>query len=79
MATTIFDEIRAEGEARGEVRGRVRAGQDIVLTALRKKFTKIPKHIEESIRGMSDSIVLESLISDVIESRTLDEFENVLM
>ncbi|MDR2756028.1 MAG: Rpn family recombination-promoting nuclease/putative transposase [Planctomycetaceae bacterium] len=90
MATTIFDEIRAEGEARGEARGRAegeargeargraRAGQDIVLTALRKKFTKIPKRIETSIRGMSDPIALESLITDVIESRTLDEFENAL-
>jgi hypothetical protein len=83
MTTTIFDEIRAEGEAegeaRGEARGEVKGGQNMVLAALRKKFKKIPNHIETEIRKMSDPIALESLISDVFESRTLDEFENALM
>ncbi|MDR2117543.1 MAG: DUF4351 domain-containing protein, partial [Planctomycetaceae bacterium] len=59
--------------------GRTETGQNMVLTVLRKKFKKIPKHIETSIRKMSDPIVLESLISEVIESQTLEEFENALM
>jgi hypothetical protein len=50
----------------------------MVLAALRKKFRKIPKHIESSIRNISDPIALESLISEVIESKTLTEFENAL-
>jgi hypothetical protein len=82
MTTTIFDELRAEGRAEGEARGRVEgkteAGRNMVLAALRKKFRKIPKHIETAIRNMSDPIALESLISDVIESQTLEEFENAL-
>jgi hypothetical protein len=95
MTTTIFDEIRAEGEARGEARGKAEGeargkaegeargkaegGQNMVLAALRKKFKKIPNHIEMKIRKMSDPIALESLISDVFESQTLNEFENALM
>ncbi|MDR0704123.1 MAG: Rpn family recombination-promoting nuclease/putative transposase [Planctomycetaceae bacterium] len=86
MTTTIFDELRAEGRAEGETRGRIEgriegkteAGQNMVLAALRKKFRKIPNRIETAIRNMSDPIALESLISDVIECQTLDEFENVL-
>ncbi|MDR0611824.1 MAG: Rpn family recombination-promoting nuclease/putative transposase [Planctomycetaceae bacterium] len=70
MTISFFDELRAEGETK--------AGQNIVLAALRKKFRTIPNHIEVSIRNMSDPIALESLISDVIESRTLEEFENAL-
>jgi predicted transposase YdaD len=91
MTTTIFDEIRAQGraegeargeargEAKGEAKGEVKGSQNIVLAALRKKFKKIPKHIETAIRKMSDPIALESLIYDVLESKTLDEFENALM
>jgi predicted transposase YdaD len=83
MTTTIFDEIRAQGEARGEARGEakgeIKGSQNIVLAVLRKKFKKIPKQIETKIRKMSDPIALESLIYDVLESKTLDEFENVLM
>jgi hypothetical protein len=41
MITTIFDEIRAEGRAESETRGTV-ACQNMVLTALRKKFKQFP-------------------------------------
>jgi hypothetical protein len=75
MTTTIFDEIRAESKAEGKAE----AGQNMVLAVLRKKFKKIPNHIETSIRKMSDPIALESLISDVIDSQTLEEFENALI
>ncbi|MDR2757311.1 MAG: Rpn family recombination-promoting nuclease/putative transposase [Planctomycetaceae bacterium] len=74
MVMTIFE----EAEAIGEKRGKAEVGQRMVLAALRKKFTKIPKHIEAAIRQMSDPIALESLISDVFESKTLDEFEIAL-
>jgi hypothetical protein len=78
MTISLFDELRAEGEAKGEEKSKTIA-QNMVLAALRKKFRTIPNHIEESIRNMSDPIALESLISDVIESQTLNEFENALM
>jgi hypothetical protein len=74
MITTIFDELRTEGKAEDTI-----ACQNMVLAALRKKFREIPGHIEAAIRKMSDPIALESLISDVIESQTLNEFENALI
>jgi hypothetical protein len=75
---SFFEELEARGEARGEVRGEARGKQDMVLAALRKKFTVVPKHIETAIRQMSDPIALESLIGDVIVSQTLDEFATAL-
>jgi hypothetical protein len=56
----------------------VKTGQNMVLVALRAKFKKIPKHIETAIRQMSDSIALESLMYDVIECQTINEFAKAL-
>jgi len=50
----------------------------MVLKALRKKFKKVPKRIEDAIRGMSDPIALESLLEHAIDSNTLDEFAEML-
>ncbi|MDR1141744.1 MAG: Rpn family recombination-promoting nuclease/putative transposase [Planctomycetaceae bacterium] len=74
MTTTIFDEARMEGEVKGRIEGK----QDVVLAALRKRFTIVPKNIESSIRQMTDPITLDSLVFDVFESRTLDEFSKAL-
>jgi hypothetical protein len=74
MATSTMQELIAEGR----VEGRAESGQNMVLAALRKKFTKIPKHIEMAIRQMSDPIALESLIGDVISCQSLDEFAGAL-
>ena len=46
----------------------------MVLKALRRKFKKIPKGIEEAVLTMSDPIALESLLEHAIDSNTLDEF-----
>jgi hypothetical protein len=78
MSTTIFDELRAEGRVEGRIEGQTTAGQNMVLAVLHKKFRKIPKPIEAAIRNISDPIALESLIFEVIESKTLNEFENAL-
>ncbi|MDR2440680.1 MAG: Rpn family recombination-promoting nuclease/putative transposase [Planctomycetaceae bacterium] len=73
---------KAIGEERGEERGKAigeaEAGRRMVLLALRKKFIKIPKRVEAVVRQMSDPIALESLMSDVLESKTLNEFETAL-
>jgi hypothetical protein len=90
MITTIFEEAEARGEARGrvegeacgeargEARGETKGKQKMLLLVLHKKFKKIPKRIETAIYQMSDSIALESLISEVFECQTLDEFEKSL-
>ncbi|MDR2705161.1 MAG: hypothetical protein LBC02_05215 [Planctomycetaceae bacterium] len=74
MSLTFLEKLEARGEAKGEAKGK----QDSVLAALRAKFKRIPKHIETAIRQRSDPIALESLIYDVFESQTLDEFAKTL-
>ncbi|MDR2117425.1 MAG: hypothetical protein LBP87_13700, partial [Planctomycetaceae bacterium] len=90
MIPTIFDELRAEGEARGrvegeargeargEVRGKTEFGRNAVLSVLRKKFTRIPKKIETSIRRMNDPTALESLVIEAATCQTLHEFSEVM-
>jgi hypothetical protein len=83
---TFFEELEAIGEARGKVigetigeaRGEVKGERKAVLSALRKKFTVIPDRIETTISQISDPVVLDSLIGDVIVSQSLDEFANAL-
>ena len=59
-------------------RAKAETGQNMVLTALRKKFKQIPLEIEESVLEMSDPIALKSLLEHVFDSDTLDEFETAL-
>jgi len=70
MIKTMFEKREEIGEARGEVK----AGRNMVLKALRKKFKRVPKHIEQAILAKSDPIALESLLEHVFDSDTLDEF-----
>ena len=58
--------------------GKVEAGRSMVLTALRTKFKRIPKNIEKAVLSMSDPIALESLLAQVIQSDTMDDFAEVL-
>ena len=74
MIKTMFERIEEVGEARGEVK----AGRNLVLKALRKKFKKVPKEIERSVHAMSDPIALESMLEHVFDSNTLDEFATIL-
>ena len=74
MIKTVFEEKYDEGVAVGEVRGKAEA----VLAVLRKKFKKVPKHIEQAVLAMSDPIALESVLLHAIDSETLDEFATVL-
>ena len=63
---------------RARVEGEVKTGRNMVLTALRTKFKKIPKEIEESVLEKSDPIALESLLEHAIDCNTLDEFATIL-
>jgi hypothetical protein len=70
MATTTAEKLMIGGE--------VKAGRNMVLTVLRKKFEKVPKAIEDAVLAMSDPIALESMHEHAIDSNTLDEFATVL-
>jgi hypothetical protein len=74
MAMTTAQELLLEGEARGEAK----AGRNMVLSALRTRFGKVPKWVEKGVLGMSDPIALESLLAQAIQSDTLDEFSEAL-
>ena len=75
MIKTIFEEYADIAEARGVVKGKA----EMVLNALRTRFKRIPKNIEKTILAMTDSIALESLHAQAIQSGTLDEFAEGLI
>jgi len=66
MAMTMAQKLLLEGEVRGEAK--------MVVNALRTRFGKVPKDIETAILSMSDSIALESLLVQAIQSDSLEEF-----
>jgi hypothetical protein len=70
----LYGQAQAEGIAEGIAEGEVKAGRAMVLRALRTRFKVVPKDIEEAICQKSDPIVLESLLEQVIESNSLEEF-----
>ena len=74
MIKTIFEEREDIGRAEGKVEGKA----EMVLKALRKKFKKVPKHIEQAVLARTDAIALESLLEHVFDSNTLDEFATML-
>jgi hypothetical protein len=74
MIKTIFEEQQEIGEARGKTAGKTEASRNLVLKALRTKFKRVPKDVEKAVLSMSDPIALESLLSQAIQSDTMDEF-----
>jgi hypothetical protein len=70
MIKSCFDEKYDAGVADGETR----AWRKAVLTAIRTKFSRVPKGIEKTVQAMSDPIALESLVVRVGQCKTLDEF-----
>jgi hypothetical protein len=78
MAMSTGERLYLDGEKKGIAIGEARGNANMVLTALRTKFKKVPKDIERSVLAMSDSIALESLLVQAIHSNTLDEFAEAL-
>ena len=74
MTRTMAEELLLEGETRGIAKGIAKGKADMVINALRTRFKRVPKDIEKAILAMSDSIALESLHAQAIQSDTLDEF-----
>jgi hypothetical protein len=78
MIKTIFDEKVDEGIAIGEARGIAKGKAEMVLSAIRTRFKRVPKDIEKAILSMSDSIALESLLAQAIQSDSMEDFAEVL-
>jgi hypothetical protein len=71
---TMIKTMFGEREAKGKAEGKAEAGRSMVLTALRTRFKRVPKDVEKAILSMSDSIALESLLAQAIQSDTIEEF-----
>lgn len=82
----IFDKLKEEGVAigeaigvaKGKTEGEMEGMQKMVLLALQKKFAKTPRRIATTIRNIFDPVALETLLGNVIDSRSLDEFKTAL-
>jgi len=69
-----FDAGFAAGEARGEVRGEAREKAGTLLKILRKRFTKVPRDVENTIRKMTDPVALDSWAEHAATCESMDEF-----
>ena len=81
MIKSIFEEKFDAGVAVGIAKGKaekIETARNMVLKALRRKFKKVPKHIERAVLAMSDPIALESVLEHAIDSNTLEEFATIL-
>jgi len=71
---TCGPRLRAEGVAIGKAE----VGRNAVLTVLRARFKKVPKGVENAIRGISDSIALESWTAYAATCQSMEEFAEAL-
>jgi hypothetical protein len=72
---SVLDRLAAKREIENEIK----CGQDAVLTALQKKFTKIPANIENFIRQQNQPDVLDAwhTIALDLDCQTLDDFTDM--
>ena len=78
VMSTMVEIWKAEGKVEGRAEGKAEAGRSLVLTALQKKFKKVPNEIEAAVLAMSDPIALKSVLEHVFDCDTLEEFATIL-
>jgi len=66
MIKTIFEEKYIEGQ--------VDYGREVLLKILRKKFNKVPRDVEKTIRKMNDPVALDSYAEHALDCQTMTEF-----
>jgi len=64
----------AEGEARGELN----KGREVLLKILRKRFQKVPKDVENTIRKMNDPVALDSWAEHALDCQSMAEFSQAV-
>ncbi|MDR3109170.1 MAG: Rpn family recombination-promoting nuclease/putative transposase [Planctomycetaceae bacterium] len=67
---SLIDTMFAEGKAEGFAKS--------IMSILKKRFKCVPEHIENTVRNMSDTVALESLVVDAAVCNSLDEFNELL-
>ncbi|MBF0548969.1 MAG: Rpn family recombination-promoting nuclease/putative transposase [Deltaproteobacteria bacterium] len=71
---TVVEEFIEEGYQKGAL---VKAREDI-LDGIEIRFGQVPNEVTESISGLSDTMVLKSLLRQAFVSKNLDEFIQAL-
>jgi hypothetical protein len=69
MTRTIADALRDEGRQEGEVRSLQRT----LVRQLRRRFGRLPRAVEQVIRGTDDVARLDAWLDEVVSAATLDE------
>jgi len=74
MIKTIFEEKYDEGVAFGKAEGKAETGREILLKILRKRFNKVPRDVENTIRKMTDPVALDSWAEHALDCQSMTEF-----
>ena len=74
MIKSIFDEKYDTGFADGRVEQR----KDTLLKILRKKFSKVPRDVENTIRKMTDPVSLDSWAEHAAICQSMNEFAEAI-
>jgi hypothetical protein len=69
MTRTIADELREEGRLKGGVWAR----QQTLIRQLRLRFSRLPRALEQIIRGTDDLARLDAWLDGVVSAQRLDE------
>ena len=78
MIKSIFDEKFDEGVAVGEAKGETRGKAGTLLKILRKRFNKVPKDVENTIRKMTDPVALDSWAEHALDCQSMAEFSQAV-
>jgi len=70
MLETLISSIKAEGEAEGK--------QEAVLKVLSKKFTDVPRAVEEKILAIRSAERLDEILLAVMDMASIGEVEAIL-
>ena len=69
-----FDEGVAFGKAEGKTEGKIENGREVLLKILRKRFNKVPRDVENTIRKMNDPVALDSWAEHALDCQSMAEF-----
>jgi hypothetical protein len=86
MVKTLYDEIyekgalngREEGRVEGRAEGREEGKVLAILKQLKKRFGEVRVDVQEKLYARQDPIVLDSLVEQLVDCKSMDEFIELL-
>jgi len=70
----VLEMLKAEGKAEGKAE----TGREILLKILRKRFNKVPRDVESTIRKMSDPVALDSWAEHALDCQSMTDFAQAI-